>query len=477
MEATASAETPARADRLPSPPDAPAAAADAPRMIRCARCVAENPARMNFCRNCGAALAGASPDAPALRPAVASGAGGPGPAPRAGAATSAAAPDQDRAAPRRSCPHCHAKTPAGFSFCQRCGKHLPSVSEAVRTGALISGETGGRPGASSPALAPVPSPTPPGGMRVIPAVAAPNAPPIGPNAATIVAPSAAPDAAPDAAPNAMTGAARSTMSNVVPGVAPGAAPGAAPPMVANAAAPGQPASMSAAAPAPMPAAPSPRAVPWGSLVTLNPDGSEGIRHALTGAWVAIGRTHGDVLFADDRFLAPTHARIEHDGGRAHIVPLDTLNGVYRRLRQPAPLPHGATVLVGREMLRFELVDEDERDARPLVRHGVALFGSPAREPWGRLVQIMATGGIQDVRHLWVPVVTIGREEGDLVFRDDAFLSRRHAALSWRDGRCMIEDLDSANGTFLRLSGRSELRPDDFLRMGDQLFRVELAAAP
>ena len=44
--------------------------------------------------------------------------------------------------------------------------------------------------------------------------------------------------------------------------------------------------------------------------------------------------------------------------------------------------------------------------------------------------------------------TIGRSPDCGVFLDDVTVSRRHAALVQRDGRWVIEDLGSLNGTFL-----------------------------
>ena len=95
------------------------------------------------------------------------------------------------------------------------------------------------------------------------------------------------------------------------------------------------------------------------------------------------------------------------------------------------------------------------------------------EPWGRLIQIVPSGGYRDVRHLAGDEVVLGREEGDIVFRDDAFLSRRHAALTWDGKRALITDLGSSNGTFIRLTGPTVLRHGDHVRMGDQLLRIEL----
>ena len=42
-----------------------------------------------------------------------------------------------------------------------------------------------------------------------------------------------------------------------------------------------------------------------------------------------------------------------------MVPVDTLNGVFRKLDRPVELAHGAILLIGREVLRFEKLDHDD----------------------------------------------------------------------------------------------------------------------
>lgn len=212
---------------------------------------------------------------------------------------------------------------------------------------------------------------------------------------------------------------------------------------------------------------------WGSAILVNRDGSDGERFALAGENVTVGRTGADLNFDQDRFLGRPHAKIERvSGGGARIVPLDTVNGVFRKLDAPVEVIDGGTFLVGREVIRFERVSAEERGAEPLVQHGVAMFGSPPRDPWGRLMQLLPSSGVRDVRYLASPEITLGREDGDWVFRDDAFMSRRHATLSWDGRRAMLTDLNSSNGTFLRLATAMPLRTGDQLRMGDQLFRFE-----
>jgi pSer/pThr/pTyr-binding forkhead associated (FHA) protein len=213
---------------------------------------------------------------------------------------------------------------------------------------------------------------------------------------------------------------------------------------------------------------------WGMAVLVNRDGSDGQRYPLAGEYLVVGRAGADIAFDDDRFLGRQHARLERGSdGAIRVHPIDVLNGVFRKTDSPVDLVDGMTILVGREVLRFERVDPEEAKVYPLVRHGVALFGSPPREPWGRLVQIVPSGGYRDVRHLIGEEVVLGREEGDIVFRDDAFLSRRHAALTWDGKRAQVTDLGSSNGTFVRITGPTVLRHGDHVRMGDQLLRIEL----
>lgn len=216
---------------------------------------------------------------------------------------------------------------------------------------------------------------------------------------------------------------------------------------------------------------------WGVLVSVNRDGTDGDSYPLRGEWMDVGRgDSADIEFPDDRFLALRHARLEHDDDGAAVTPVDELNGVYRRISGEVQLDSGDILLVGREVLRFELVEDEERVIAPLIRHGIAMFGSPPREPWGRVQQLIPNGGVRDVRYLIGDALILGREEGDLVFRDDAFLSRRHAMLKFKNGRASIEDLSSSNGTFLRIHQRTKLRNGDHLRMGDQLFRIEIEGA-
>jgi predicted component of type VI protein secretion system len=68
-------------------------------------------------------------------------------------------------------------------------------------------------------------------------------------------------------------------------------------------------------------------------------------------------------------------------------------------------------------------------------------------------------------------ITFGREQGNTVVIDSAFVSKSHAVIRYVAGQYQVEDLKSANGT--RVNGQpiamSVLGPGDVLEVGDQRF--------
>lgn len=208
------------------------------------------------------------------------------------------------------------------------------------------------------------------------------------------------------------------------------------------------------------------------LVAVRRDGTDGPSFPLEGDQIDLGRTAGDLRF-DDPHLAARHVRLARRDEGYVVLPLDTRNGVYVRLGRPGEVVEGDHVLLGKQVLRFEHVPELERSLRPAVEQGVVLFGTPVKPPWGRLRQMTASGTTRDVFHLTRSETTLGREQGDIVFSDDEFMSRRHAVFRYRGGRVELEDLGSSNGTYVRLRGPHTLAPGEMIRLGDELLRFEL----
>lgn len=96
------------------------------------------------------------------------------------------------------------------------------------------------------------------------------------------------------------------------------------------------------------------------------------------------------------------------------------------------------------------------------------------------------GGSDDGRIDVVPVdasnavVTIGRlPECAICIAEDPDASRRHARIFWRDGEWWLEDMGSANGTFvgefaqsLRIAAPTRILAGQIFRVGLTRFRLE-----
>ncbi|HMY57698.1 MAG TPA: FHA domain-containing protein, partial [Pseudomonadota bacterium] len=176
--------------------------------------------------------------------------------------------------------------------------------------------------------------------------------------------------------------------------------------------------------------------------------------------------------ADDPYLAARHLRVFPSSSGVRVRPLDTVNGVFWQLREPHELVPGDVFFVGRELIRFELLSSDERDLPAVSEQGVRVLGSIPRESWGRLRQLTTAAVSRDIWHVSRPEILLGREEGDIVFPDDEFMSRRHALVSRVGGKVRLEDQNSSNGTYVRLRGDRDIVPGDILRLGEQVLRYE-----
>jgi pSer/pThr/pTyr-binding forkhead associated (FHA) protein len=76
------------------------------------------------------------------------------------------------------------------------------------------------------------------------------------------------------------------------------------------------------------------------------------------------------------------------------------------------------------------------------------------------------------RELLGTSATIGRDPmNDVVIADDTKVSRSHAAIQFRDGRWLLVDLESRNGTLVntRRIHRHPLRDRDRIQCGEQIF--------
>ncbi len=185
----------------------------------------------------------------------------------------------------------------------------------------------------------------------------------------------------------------------------------------------------------------------------------------------LGRHEGELLFEEDNLISSPHADFfyEETSGKLMVEDKGSVNGSYIRLRGPHRLRAGDVFLVGQQVLRFEYLEVSERYP---AADGTLQYVSPMRPYRFRLIQILPGGHDGQILSSPTNEVIIGRQGSDMAFDEDVHLSERHARVYLDDKGVMLEDLDSSNGTYVRLRQAQALEHGDHLFVGQQLLRVE-----
>lgn len=209
------------------------------------------------------------------------------------------------------------------------------------------------------------------------------------------------------------------------------------------------------------------------LVVIKGEGGDGATYHLRGTTTTIGRSAADITFSEDPFLSPEHAKFSSQNGRLFVQDVGSANGVFLRIKKPTPLEDGAHLLVGEQLLR--LAHRPFGDGSPNA-NGTYFYGSPRPVGEFQLIQHLAGGGEGRTVTAEGSSLSLGREGNTMNFPDDRFISGHHARLdASSDGdHVILTDTGSRNGTFIRLTGAQELFHGDYLFVGQQLLRVEIA---
>ncbi len=185
--------------------------------------------------------------------------------------------------------------------------------------------------------------------------------------------------------------------------------------------------------------------------------------------VVIGRRDGDVRVTDDDYVSPRHARFGVQDSTLFVDDLDSLNGVWLRVRVDAHLRGGDEILIGQQLLRVEAAPQ--RSGGNGAEDGTRRLGIASNGTRFRVAQLADDGEPLDVYHLPGDGCRIGRRLGDIVFTEDTFMSGTHALLVPRDEDVLLRDLSSRNGCWVRIRGRAALDTGDAVMIGRTVWRV------
>jgi pSer/pThr/pTyr-binding forkhead associated (FHA) protein len=186
----------------------------------------------------------------------------------------------------------------------------------------------------------------------------------------------------------------------------------------------------------------------------------------------IGRNDADIVFADDHFMSPIHARLELREGILYMRDLGSRNGSWLYIDEPTKLGDGDQLMIGSQILRFRRLgypgphppeaDSTRRMGSMIPTVDVAV-----------LQQLRADGSVRDVFHLSPGrSMAIGRESGDWIFPYDRTMSGKHAEIRSEDSEFFVRDAGSRNGVAMSVRGERALKRGDRILVGDQVLRLE-----
>ncbi len=206
------------------------------------------------------------------------------------------------------------------------------------------------------------------------------------------------------------------------------------------------------------------------LILIKGEGLEGLSYHLNATEHVAGRGNGAILFPDDDYLNPRHATFLYRDNKLFLRDEDSQNGTFLRIREPRRLAHGDTFRVGEQLLMVEKLDLKEEYP---MHEDTLMYVSPQKDYKFRVVHLYdgakPGGAYCSVNN----DILIGRHGCDVNFEDDRHVSPKHARISWEEGGPVLHDLDSKNGTYVRVADDERLRHGDYVHVGSELLRVEI----
>jgi pSer/pThr/pTyr-binding forkhead associated (FHA) protein len=208
------------------------------------------------------------------------------------------------------------------------------------------------------------------------------------------------------------------------------------------------------------------------LILIRGEGVEGLSYQLNAEQHVVGR-NGQLVFPDDPYVSPKHANLFYRQGKLVVRDEGSLNGVFIRVRGSIEINPSDHFMAGEQLFRLDATPKATDGPAP---DGTYFSSSPKHQSAFRVVQILAGGGSGMTVVARSAGLQIGREGGDLNFPSDLYMSASHCKLEENGGKYTLTDLNSRNGTYLRLKAEKELSHGDYLFIGRKLLRVEITAA-
>lgn len=180
----------------------------------------------------------------------------------------------------------------------------------------------------------------------------------------------------------------------------------------------------------------------------------------------IGRDDADIELTDDAMMSPCHLRatVRNDG--VWIEDLDSLNGVFLKIKDKVILRDGDMIRAGDHYFMYEFYAPE----RFTEEFGTEFYAAPHRGERFRLIEILAGG--RRGRACMAPDggIVVGRSEGDFIFAEDEKMSPNHFTIRWTQRGGILVD-HSVNGTFIQIHEPVRVEDGDIFFAGKHLFKI------
>ena len=208
------------------------------------------------------------------------------------------------------------------------------------------------------------------------------------------------------------------------------------------------------------------------LILIRGEGVEGLSYQLNAEHHVVGR-EGQLVFPDDPFVSLKHADFYYRNGKLVVKDEGSVNGVYLRVKGSVDVQPDDFFLAGEQVFRIDATPKANDQPGP---DGTYFYSSPKHQSPFRITQILQGGPAGMTVCARGSSLQIGREGGDLNFPSDLYMSAAHCKIEDAGGKFVLTDMNSRNGSYVRLKAERELAHGDYVFIGRKLLRVEITAA-
>jgi class 3 adenylate cyclase/pSer/pThr/pTyr-binding forkhead associated (FHA) protein len=213
------------------------------------------------------------------------------------------------------------------------------------------------------------------------------------------------------------------------------------------------------------------ASPAMKLLHVGSDGTVSREFPLEQSLV-IGRSEGGLTFPHDASMRPRHALVTVENGQVFIQAEGEAEAYYSVVGTYTLLD-GDLVKMGKHTFRYAA----KTDALSRAAAIGTRIGDLASQLAAPVAELIGTDDDEQHYSLDREEITFGRSHATYTFPKDPLMSRAHARIYHRGEDFFIEDLESRNGTFLKVRGKVPLAFGTRLHMAGQVLQLERAITP